>query len=324
MTKNILITREIPNIAISMLESKGYVVDINKEDKIFTQEELLALLSAKPYDGVITLLTDKIDEVVFKSSPSIKIISNYASGYDNVDIDQAKAHGVVVANSPTPLTNEAVAQHTIAFMLTLANRIIESDKFIREGKYDGWSPMRFIGTALSGKTLGLVGGGKIGERVACFAKGLGLKIIYTDVNKNEKMEQDHGAVFYSSLEELLPQVDFLSLHVPLLPSTKHLINEKTLRMMKPTSFLINSSRGPVVDEHSLVKALQDKVIAGAGLDVFEFEPQISPELIQLPNVVLTPHTASANLETREDMAKVAAQNLIDFFKGEELKNIVNK
>ncbi len=324
MTKNILITREIPSTAISLLEEHGYSVDVNKQDTILTSEEIINLLKQKPYDGVITLLTDKIDKSVFEVAPSVKIFSNFASGYDNIDIDEAKAHGVAVTNAPTDLSSLAVAEHTIGMILALANRITEADRFVRNGKYAGWEPMGFLGTNIVGKTLGLVGDGRIGEKVAELAKGLGFKVIYTDINRNKKLEDELGVVFCNSLEELLPQADFVSLHVPLLPSTKHLINEKTLRLMKPTAYLINTSRGPVIDELALGKILKEKVIAGAGLDVFEFEPTISPILLELENTVLTPHIASANLDAREAMATVAAQNIIDFFEGKELKNIITK
>jgi glyoxylate reductase len=273
---------------------------------------------------VITLLTDKIDKSVFEVAPSVKIFSNFASGYDNIDIDEAKAHGVAVTNAPTDLSSLAVAEHTIGMILALANRITEADRFVRNGKYAGWEPMGFLGTNIVGKTLGLVGDGRIGEKVAELAKGLGFKVIYTDINRNKKLEDEHGVIFCNSLEEMLPQADFVSLHVPLLPSTHHLINEKTLRLMKPTAYLINTSRGPVIDELALGKILKEKVIAGAALDVFEFEPTISPVLLELENTVLTPHIASANLDAREAMATVAAQNIIDFFEGKELKNIITK
>jgi glyoxylate reductase len=324
MTKNILITRKIPNIAVSILQQKGYVIDVNQEDKILSQQDIISLLAKKPYDAVITLLTDKIDKVVYESAPTVKIFANYASGYDNIDVAEAKARGITVTNAPTVLSAEAVAQHTIGFMFALATRTVEADKFVRAGKYDGWAPLHFLGTNLFGKTLGLVGAGRIGERVAYFCKGLGLKIIYTDVGKNEKIEKEYGAVFYNSLDELLPQADFISLHVPLMPSTKHLINEEKLHKMKPTAFLINTSRGPVIDEYALLKALKEKVIAGAGLDVFEFEPKPVPGLIELDNVVLTPHIASANMDAREAMAETNALDIIDFFEGKVPKNIVNK
>ena len=324
MIKNILITREIPHSAVLMLQERGYVVDVNKQDKILNQQEIIDLLKQKPYDAVITLLTDKIDKNIFDASPTVKIFSNYASGYDNIDVIEAKARGIVIANAPTELSSFAVAQHTIGMILALANRTVEADRFVRLGKYVGWEPMGFLGTDISGKIIGLVGDGRIGESVAKFCKGLGFKIIYTDIHRNKKLEDELGAVFYESLEELLPMADFVSLHVPLLPSTKHLLNEKTLRLMKHTSFLINTSRGGVIDEIALEKILKEKVIAGAALDVFEFEPKISSNLLELENVVLTPHIASANLDAREAMASMAAQNIIDFDEGKELKNIINK
>jgi glyoxylate reductase len=323
MTINILITRRIPEMAVQMLEGQGFIVDVNSKEGILSTQEIIDLLKQKAYDGVVTLLTDKITPEVFDAAPSVKIFANYASGYDNLDIAEAKVRGVTVTNAPTDLTGEAVAEHTITLLLALVNKVVEADKFVREGKYKGWDPMLFIGSNLSGKTIGIVGGGRIGERVAYFCQGLGLKIIYHDVNPNPDFEKKYSAVYYKSLDEFLPLADFVTLHVPLLPSTKHLINAKNFKLMKPTSFLINTARGPVIDEVSLEKALREKVIAGAALDVFEFEPEISAGLIDLPNVVLTPHIASADVEVRSAMAKTTAQNLIDFFNGKVPANKVN-
>ncbi|MEK9181534.1 MAG: D-glycerate dehydrogenase [Patescibacteria group bacterium] len=324
MTKNIFITRKIPDIGIQMLKEKGYIVDVNKEDSILTQKQLIDSLRKKPYDAVLTLLTDHIDSFVFDAAPTVKIFSNYATGFDNIDILEAKGRGIAVANAPADLTSLAVAEHAITLMFALAKRIVEADQFVRSGKYEGWSPMNFIGTDIFGKTLGLVGAGRIGEKVAHYAKGLGLKIIYTDIVRNEKIEKEYDAKFLYSIDELLSQADIISLHVPLIDSTKHLINESRLRLMKPTSFLINTSRGGVIDEMALQKALREKIISGAGLDVFEFEPKISPGLVKLRNVILTPHIASASIEARDQMAQIAAQNIIDFFEGRVSKNIVNK
>lgn len=322
--KNIFITRKIPEIAISMLQEKGYEVDVNQEDRILNQEEILNYLSKKEYDGVISLLTDNIDKSIFEKTKSVKIFANYATGFDNINLEDAKEYGVTITNAPAPLSAEAVAQHAIAFILALSSRIVEADKFVRDGKYVGWEPMHFLGTDFLGKTLGLVGGGRIGERVAFYAKGLGFKIIYTDIAQNEKLEQECKAGYCKTLDDVLRQSDFVSLHVPLLPSTKHLINKEKLSLMKPTSFLINTSRGPVVDEEALRDALRGKVIAGAGLDVFEFEPKLVDGLVDLPNIIMTPHIASANLDAREQMAQIVAENIIDFFEGKIPKNIVNK
>ncbi len=324
MSKSIFITRKIPDVGIRMLQEKGYQVDINPEDKILTGAELINFLNKKPYDAVLTLLTDNVQKDIFDAAPNAKIFSNYATGYNNIDIALAKARGVTVANAPAPLASRAVAQHAITFILIFANRIMEADTFVREGKYEGWSPDNFIGMDFTDKVLGLVGAGRIGEQVALYAKSLGMKIIYNDTNRNEHMERECGAEYFPSLRELLPAADFVSLHVPLLPTTTHLINEETLHLMKPTALVINTSRGGVIDEQALEKALKKKVIAGAALDVFEFEPKVSPGLMALPNVILTPHIASASREAREQMAQIAAQNIIDFFEGKPLQNIVNK
>ncbi len=324
MSKNIFITRKIPEKAISMLEGKGYMVDVNIEDSIPTQKDIIEFLKKKPYDAVITLLTDKIDINVFTAVPGVKMYVNYASGYDNIDTEEAKKLGITIANAPALSTSEAVAEHAVALMLALAARIVEADDFVRQGKYKGWDPMNFIGTDILGKTLGLVGAGRIGSRMAFYSKGLGMNIVYCDVIRNENFEKEIGATYCSSIEELLKMSDVVSLHVPLLPSTKHLINEERLRLMKPHSFLINTSRGPIVDEEALEKILKEKVIGGAGLDVFEFEPKISDGLMKLQNVILTPHIASASIEARNEMAEIVANNIIDFFEGKIPRNMVNK
>ncbi len=323
MPKAVFITGKIPKAGIDLLQAKGYIVDINLKSSIPTQKEVISLLKKKPYDAVITLLTDRVDKAVFDAVPGAKMYANYATGYDNIDVAEAKRRGILVSNAPADLSSEAVAEHTIALMLALAARIVEADDFVRRGKYKGWQPMNFIGTDVLGKTLGLIGAGRIGERVAHYCAALGMKVIYTDVVKNDRIEKESGATFYSSVEEILKVADIVSLHVPLLDPTRHLINEARLRMMKPTSFLINTSRGPIVDEKALERALRANVIAGAALDVFEFEPKTVPGLTKLRNVILTPHIASASSEARDQMAEIAAQNVIDFLEGRQPRNIVN-
>ncbi len=324
MTKKIFVTRKIPDIGIKMLADKGYQLEIYPKDEILSQRDLIKNLKNGNYDGVLSLLTDKIDASVFDVAPSVKIYANYATGFDNIDLVEAKKRGIVITNAPAEQTSESVAEHAIALMLALAGRIVEADQFVRDGKYKGWAPMNFIGTDIIGKTLGLIGAGRIGERVAHYAQGLGMRIIYTDVVRNSRIEENCGATYCVSPEEVLQRADVISLHVPLMDSTKHLINEARLKMMKPTSFLINTSRGPVIDEVALEKCLREEIIAGAALDVFEFEPNISKGLIKLQNVILTPHIASASIETRNQMAELAAQNIIDFFDGKMPKNIINK
>src|SRR3989344_4246707 len=251
MAKAVFVTRKIPDKGIKKLIEKGYEVDINPNDSIPTQEELLGFLKKKPYDAVLSLLTDKIDAKVYDAAPSVKLYANYATGFDNIDIAEAARRGITVANAPAELTSEAVAEHTLALMLALAARVVEADEFVRQNKYKGWEPLHFIGMDVLGKTLGIVGAGRIGGRVGKYAKGLGMKIIYTDVARNEKFEAECGAVYKNLLEEVLSEADIVSLHVPLLESTRHLMNKETFGKMKATGLLINTSRGPVVEEVAL-------------------------------------------------------------------------
>ena len=318
----IFITRKIPDIGIKMLTDKGYAVDVYPKDQGLSQKELIKALKTGVYDAAITLLTDHVDAAVYDAAPSVKLYANYATGYDNLDLVEAGKRGIAVANAPSDVASEAVAEHAMALGLALAARIVEADRYMRAGKYRGWEPMLFVGEDLLGRTLGIVGVGRIGSRVARYAKGLDMKVVYTDVARNEKLEQETGAVYCASVEELLPKADIVSLHVPLFDSTRHLMNEARLKLMKPTAFLVNTSRGPVVDEAALIDALRSGVIRGAGLDVFEFEPTVSPILRKLPNAILTPHIASASVEARDDMAVIAANNIIDFVEGRAPRNAV--
>jgi glyoxylate reductase len=324
MNKKVFVTRKIPDVGINMLRDRGYEVEVYPKDRVPSQKEIIKFLKRGKFDAVISLLTDKIDARVFDAAPTVKMYANYATGFDNIDIVEAKNRGIVVTNAPAPQTAESVAEHTIALMLALAARIVEADEFVRRKKYKGWAPMNFVGVDILGKTLGLIGAGRIGERVAYYAKGLGMSVIYTDISRNEKMEKEFGATYHSTHEEVLKNADIVSLHVPLMESTRHLINAERLALMKRTAFLVNTSRGPVIDEVALEKALKNNVIAGAGLDVFEFEPRVSSRLRKLQNVILTPHIASASVETRNQMAEIAAHNIIDFFEGRSSQNQVNK
>ncbi len=322
MSKQLYVTRKIPDVGLAMLREKGFLLDINPEDRPLSQGELKAALAAKQYDGVLCQLGDAIDASVFTAAPSVKIYANYAVGFNNIDIEEAKKRGITVTNTPGVL-NAAVAEHTMALMLALMRRIVESDRYLREGNYKGWAPELLLGEELSGKKLGIVGAGRIGALVAKMAmQGFGMLILYYDLKRSEEFEKESHAVFRPTLEELLKEADVLSLHVPLLPSTTHLINEDRLMRMKKTAYLINTSRGAVIDEAALVKALQKGVIKGAALDVFEHEPELTPGLAELSNVVLTPHTASATRRARDGMAKLAAENLIAFFEGKTPPNKV--
>jgi len=319
----IFITRPIPKIGIDMLKVKKYDVVVNEkaENRAATREEMTN--GAKGADAILSVLTDKIDaEVMDAGAPTLKIIANYAVGFDNIDLEAAKQRKIMVSNTPGVLTN-TVAEHTFALMLSIAHRISEADRFSKEGKYHAWGPSMLLGTDLSGKTLGIVGLGRIGSRVAMHAvKGFEMSVLYNDPKPNPDFEKEFGAKFVEKIDELLPLCDFVSIHVPLLDSTRHLINESRLRIMKRSAYLINTSRGPIIDEKALAVALSKGVIRGAAIDVFEFEPEIVPELKQLDNVILTPHIASATEETRNKMAEMAAQNIIEALEGRTPLNLV--
>ncbi len=306
-----------------MLRERGYEVVVNESARDRAAKEKEIINGAKGADAILSVLTDKITaEVMDAGLPNLKIISNYAVGFDNIEIEAAKARNIMVANTPGVLT-DTVAEHTFTLMLSIAHRISEADRFARAGKYKAWGPELLLGTDVSGKTLGVVGLGRIGSRVAHHGvKGFDMKVIYTDVKQNQDFEKEFGAVFAPTIDDLLPQCDFISIHVPLLPSTRHLINEARLKIMKKTAYLINTSRGPVIDEKMLAKALKEKWIQGAAIDVFEFEPEITKELKRLDNIILTPHIASATLETREAMSKVAAENIIAALSGQTPSNLI--
>jgi lactate dehydrogenase-like 2-hydroxyacid dehydrogenase len=320
--KRIFITRRIPEIGIKMLTDKGYQVDISPKDRPLTKKELIKYLSKQQYDAVLTLLTDIIDAEVMDKAPSVKIYANFAIGFNNINVEEAKKRNIFVTNTPGGGADR-VAEHTWGLILALTCRIVEGDNYMKKGKYNGWDPMLLHGTKLAGKTLGILGSGKIGADVAHRGKyGFGMNIAYYDVKRNEAIEKEFGATFYSTVDEVLKVSDIVSIHVPLLPSTQHLINAERLNMMKKDSYLINTSRGPVVDENALVQALKDGVIRGAGLDVFEFEPKLAKGLSKLSNVVLTPHIASGTEEARLDMAKMSATNIINTLEGNKPENLV--
>ncbi len=322
MPKKIFVTQNIPGSGINRLKEKGYEVTVSKKKGILSTKELIGELQKKQYDAVLSLLTNQLDGKVFDACPTAKMYANYAVGFNNVNLEDAKKRGITVSNTPGEIIGEVVGDHTFALLLALSSRIVESDSFVRKGKYKGWDPNLFVGSDLKGKVLGLIGAGKIGQEVAHKAVAFGMKVMYYDVRRNEALEQDYKAEYFDKVEPVIAQADFVSLHVPLLDSTKHLMNDKTIGMMKPTAYLINTSRGPVIDEKALVRALKKKKIAGAGIDVFEFEPKLAPGLAKLSNVVMTPHTASATVGAREYMSRTAAENIIAFFEGRIPPNAV--
>ena len=318
----ILVTRPIPDEGINLLKKAGYDVDVYEKDDVIPRDVLLERV--KGVDALLSLLNDKIDEEVFAAAGSqLKIVANYAVGFDNVDLKAAVSHHIPVTNTPAPEVSETVAEHTFALMLALAHRIVEADGFARAKKYKGWGPNLLIGADVYGKTLGIVGLGRIGTAVAERAvKGFKMKCVYADMKPNAEFEKEYGAM-RMPLDQLLQVADFVTLHVPLLPSTRHMISTEQFSLMKKTAYLVNTSRGPVVDEKALLRALETKRIAGAALDVFECEPEIDCdltdklELKKEASAILTPHTASATIEARQAMSRVAAENIIAVLTGKE-------
>lgn len=310
----VFVTRMIPDAGIKLMQEAGLDVEVSDFNGVLPRPQLLE--KVKGADAILSLLTDKMDaELMDATGPQLKIIANYAVGYDNINLKDAAGHNVIITNTPGVLT-ESVAEHAIALIFALAHRIVESDQYMRDGKYVGWAPMLFLGNDLIGKTLGLVGMGRIGANVARrLCDGFGMKILYFDRARSEDLEKQYKMEFVD-LETLLKNSDFVSIHLPMTPETKHLIGEAQFKMMKKTAYLINTARGPIVDENALVSALKNGDIKGAALDVYEQEPKMAPGLAELPNTVLTPHTASATEETRGAMSELAAKNIIAVLKGE--------
>lgn len=315
----VLVTRRIPDAGLDILRDHAEL-DIFEGDYPIPREELIRRIRGK--DGLLCLLSDRIDvEIMDAAGPQLKVISNYAAGYNNIDVKAATERGIAVTNTPGAL-REATADLTWALLLSAARRIVEGDRYMRAGKFVGWGPKLLLGHDVWGKTIGIVGMGDIGGAVARRARGFNMRILYHNRRRNEVLEKELGAE-YRALDDLLREADFITLHVPLTPETHHLIGRRELEMMKSTAVLINVARGEVVDEKALVEALRSGKIAAAGLDVYENEPEMSPGLAELENVVLTPHIGSATHTSRDTMARMAASNLLRALNGEKPVNLVN-
>ncbi|KKD50577.1 2-hydroxyacid dehydrogenase family protein [Listeria seeligeri] len=299
MTASVLVTGKLLPETMKALEKWQVETIIGEE---LTEENLIK--KAAKVDAIICPLSTQITAKVLESAENLKIVANIGAGFDNIDVKKAKELGIAVTNTPD-VSTEATAELTLGLILAVARRITEGDRLCRETpeEFKGWAPTFFLGTELTGKTLGIIGLGRIGQAVAKRAVAFGMKIIYSGHN-----QKDWDAEFVSQ-EELLKRSDVVTIHAAYNPDLKHLINEETLRMMKPSAFLINAARGPVVEEAALVKALKNEEIAGAALDVFEFEPKIGEELRGLDNVVLTPHIGNATVETRSEMGRMAISNV---------------
>ncbi|ACR79591.1 MULTISPECIES: 2-hydroxyacid dehydrogenase [Kosmotoga] len=310
--EKIFVTYKIPEIGLKLLSK--FNVEVNEEDRTLSKKEIIE--RAQDATALVTLLSDNIDAEIINALPRLKIIANYAVGFNNIDIEAAKAKGVIVTNTPDILT-DASADLAMALLLATARRIVEADKFVRKGLFEGWKPELFLGIELNGKTLGIIGLGRIGKAVAKRAQAFGMKVIYHNRRPLTSEEEKNLDVEYRSLEQLLKESDFISLHVPLTSETYHLLSRSKLKLMKPSAVLINTSRGAVVDEEALIEFLQQGKIAAAGLDVYENEPEVPYALKELDNVVLLPHIGSATVETRNNMAVLVAKNVLAVLEGKK-------
>lgn len=319
MTKwNVYVTNEIPEPALDLL-AEHCNMEVNRSGEVLTKKELITKIQGK--DAVLCLLTDAIDQEVLEQAQGVKIFANYAVGYDNIDVPAATARGIMASNTPGVLT-DTTAELAWALLFAAARRVAESDRYTRMGKYQGWGALLFLGQGIIGKTLGIIGPGRIGASFAKRAKAFEMKILYSGRRPNPEFEKETGGE-YVSQEALLRAADFVSVHTPLTPETFHLIGEEEFKLMKPSAILINTARGPIVDEAALVKALQTGEIWGAGLDVYEAEPELAEGLKELDNVILCPHIGSATVETRTKMGTMAVSNILSAMKGELPPNCLN-
>lgn len=318
--QSVFISGKIPSLAYELL-NKEFEVTMHDDLSLLSKQEIAEGIAGK--DALLCLLSDPIDREIMESNPKLKVIANYGAGFNNIDIAAAGERGILVTNTPDVSTN-ATADLTMGLILAIARRIVEGDKETRAGRFQGWAPLYHLGVEVTGKTLGIIGMGNIGQAVARRAKGFDMNIIYNTRTRLPLNKEKELGLTYMSQEQVIKCSDFLSLNISYSSATHHMIGAQELSCMKPTAYLINAARGPLVDEQALLKALENKVIAGAALDVYEYEPQVTKGLEALENVVLTPHIGNATVETRDAMAEIAAKNIIAVLKGEEPISCVNR
>ena len=317
MAKKIFLSRIIPDVGIELLNNSEFEVDILYAKEPLSSQELRK--KVKNVHGLICLLDDKIDPALINSAPDLEVISNMAVGYNNIDTTYAKSNNIKVCNTPGILS-QSTAELAWALLFAIARRIPESDTFTREGKFTGWIPMLMLGGDIKEQTLGVIGTGHIGTAFALMSKGFNMQVLYSG-KSNPVLDKELKAKNVDQ-DTLIRESDFISLHVPLRPENHHLISKREFEMMKSTAYLINTARGPIVDEKELVRILKAKRIAGAAMDVYENEPALTPGLTDLENVVLTPHTGSATVEVRNTLAIMAVENCLRILRGEEGENQV--
>ncbi len=320
MLGSVYITRAIPEAGPAMLRDNGIAVEVNPHDRPLSPVELRPAVAGK--HALLTMLNDRVDDALLEAAgPACRVVANYAVGFNNIDLAAATRRGICVTNTPGVLT-ETTADTTWALMLAVARRIPEAQALVRSGKWDGWAPLQFLGHDIHGATLAIIGAGRIGTAVALRSTGFRMKLLYVSEQSNPELDRIGGRRV--EFDVALREADFVSLHVPLTPRTHHLIGRREIELMKPTAYIINTARGPVIDEKVLVEALRSRQIAGAALDVYENEPALSPGLAELENVVCIPHLGSSTEATRSRMAVMAASNILAVLNGHEPPNLVNR
>lgn len=319
MIQKVFISGKIPRVAYEMLSSE-FDVTMHDEVSLLSKKEIIEGLKGK--DALLCLLSDKIDGEIIKSNPNLKIIANYGAGFNNIDIKTATEKRIPVTNTPLASTN-ATSDLTMGLIIAIARRIVEGDKATRKGKFSGWAPLYHLGVEVTGKTLGIIGMGSIGRAVAKRASGFDMNIIYYSRSRLDEEVEKELNLQYMSLDDVVRKSDFLSLHLSYSPEVFHMIDGNKLKMMKPSAYLINAARGPLVDEKALLRALKEGIIKGAALDVYENEPEVTSGFEDLDNVILTPHIGNATIETRGEMAKIAARNIISYLKGGKPETCIN-
>ena len=319
MKPKVFLTRELPPESMKLL-SEAADLTYNQEDRTLTKQEVID--GVQNADGLICLLNDNIDQEIITSGSNLRVVANFAVGYNNIDVEAATLRGLPVTNTPGVLT-DSTADMAWALLMDAARRVSEGDRMVRTGQWAGWGPLQLLGADITGSTLGIIGFGRIGQAVAKRARGFEMRICYWNRTRLSKEQEAAFGVEYLPMNELLSESDFVSVHVALNESTRHLIGAKEFEVMKPSACLINTARGPVVDEGALVTALKQGDIASAGLDVYEQEPLLEPGLYDLENVVLAPHLGSATIGTRTKMGNMAVENCLMACSGQRPTNLVN-
>lgn len=318
----VFVTRRIPEVGLALLKDAGLELEVQSSDLPMRRPALLERLAAAPYHALIVTMSERIDaELLEAAGEQLRVVANFAVGYDNIDLAACRARGVAVSNTPDVLS-EATAEQAVLLMLAVARRLSEGQRLIAAGEWRGWAPLQLLGQGLSGKALGIVGLGRIGLEVARRARGLGMRLLYHNRAPRPEAEAELGAVYHPELDALLQESDVVSLNAPLTRETRHLIGLRELALMKPSAILVNTARGPLIDEAALMAALESGEIWGAGLDVYEFEPHISERLKRLPNAVLAPHLGSATREARAAMARLCAEAIVAVLQGERVPQLL--